>query len=66
MPAFLNAIHDLRCGSGASSPAAALERLLSRLRRRCLIVLVSNLQEEDGESLSWIMPLAARRHLSWR
>lgn len=63
LPAFMNAIYDLESGPGASSPAAALEAALARLRRRSLIVLLSNLQEEDGESLSWIMPLAARRHL---
>jgi uncharacterized protein (DUF58 family) len=46
-----------------SSPFSALEKALARLHRRTFIILVSNFREEDGESLSWILPRLHRRHL---
>ncbi|MBP7263119.1 MAG: DUF58 domain-containing protein [Spirochaetia bacterium] len=63
MPALLNTIYDLQSGPGASSPADALEKLVRRLRKRSLIILLSNLQEEDGQALSWILPTVTERHL---
>jgi uncharacterized protein (DUF58 family) len=62
-PALMNGLYDLRSAPVPSSPFSALETALTRLSRRTFIVLVSNFREEDGESLSWILPRLRRRHL---
>jgi uncharacterized protein (DUF58 family) len=60
---LMNRLYDLECSSAPSSPFSALESALARLHRRTFIVLISNFREEDGESLSWILPRLRRRHL---
>ncbi|MDR1238708.1 MAG: DUF58 domain-containing protein [Treponema sp.] len=60
---LLRDFSDLRNGPVPSSPFSALEQALARLRRRTFIILVSNFREEDGESLSWILPRIQKRHL---
>jgi uncharacterized protein (DUF58 family) len=61
--ALMNRLYDLECSSAPSSPFSALESALARLHRRSFIVLISNFREEDGESLSWILPRLRQRHL---
>ncbi|MDR2369934.1 MAG: DUF58 domain-containing protein [Treponema sp.] len=60
---LMNGLFDLECAPAPSSPFSALETALARLHRRTFIILVSNFREEDGESLSWILPRVRRRHL---
>jgi uncharacterized protein (DUF58 family) len=60
---LMNGLYDLRSAPVPSSPFSALEEALTRLSRRTFIILVSNFREEDGESLSWILPRLRRRHL---
>jgi uncharacterized protein (DUF58 family) len=60
---ILNGLYDLESSPVPSSPFSALENALARLRRRSLIILISNFREEDGESLSWILPRLKNRHL---
>jgi uncharacterized protein (DUF58 family) len=60
---LLNGLYDLQSSPVPSSPFSALEQALARLRRRTFIILVSNFREEDGESLSWILPRIEKRHL---
>jgi uncharacterized protein (DUF58 family) len=60
---LMNGLYDLHSAPVPSSPFSALENALERLRRRSFIILVSNFREEDGESLSWILPRIQRRHL---
>ncbi|MCL2266540.1 MAG: DUF58 domain-containing protein [Treponema sp.] len=60
---LMNTLYDLHSAPVPSSPFSAMEKALSRLHRRSLIVLISNFREEDGESLSWILPRINRRHL---
>jgi uncharacterized protein (DUF58 family) len=60
---LMNGLYDLHSAPVPSSPFSALENALERLRRRSFIILVSNFREEDGESLSWILPRVERRHL---
>lgn len=62
-PGLMNGLYDLRSAPAPSSPFSALEDALARLRRRTFIILVSNFREEDGESLSWILPRIEKRHL---
>ncbi|MCL1817795.1 MAG: DUF58 domain-containing protein [Spirochaetaceae bacterium] len=60
---ILNGLYDLQSTPSPSSPFSALESALGRLHRRTFIILVSNFREEDGESLSWILPRIVKRHL---
>jgi uncharacterized protein (DUF58 family) len=60
---LMSGLYDLRSAPVPSSPFSALEQALIRLSRRTFIILVSNFREEDGESLSWILPRLRRRHL---
>ena len=55
--------YDFESVPAASSPATALEKVLRRLNRRTLLVVVTNLREEDGEMVEWILPLVRGRHL---
>jgi uncharacterized protein (DUF58 family) len=63
LTSLMNSFYDLHSNSSPSSPFSALETALARLHRRTFIILVSNFREEDGESLSWILPRIRRRHL---
>jgi uncharacterized protein (DUF58 family) len=63
MTGLLRGLADLQSSPVPSSPFSALEQALARLRRRTFIILVSNFREEDGESLSWILPRIEKRHL---
>jgi uncharacterized protein (DUF58 family) len=60
---LMNGLFDIECSAVPSSPFSALEKALARLHRRTFIILVSNFREEDGESLSWILPRVRTRHL---
>jgi uncharacterized protein (DUF58 family) len=60
---LMNNLYDLYSAPVPSSPFSALENALSRLNRRTLIIIISNFREEDGESLSWILPRIRKRHL---
>jgi uncharacterized protein (DUF58 family) len=60
---LMNGLYDLQSSPAPSSPFSALENALARLHRRSFIVLISNFREEDGESLSWILPRIIKRHL---
>jgi uncharacterized protein (DUF58 family) len=60
---LMNGLYDLHSAPVPSSPFSAIENALSRLNRRSFIVLISNFREEDGESLSWILPRINQRHL---
>ncbi|MBN2510387.1 MAG: DUF58 domain-containing protein [Spirochaetales bacterium] len=60
---LLHRLYDLQCGPVPSSPFQALEKAMDHLHKCSFIILVSNLREEDGESLSWILPRLNRQHL---
>jgi uncharacterized protein (DUF58 family) len=62
-PRLMNGLYDLTSSPAPSSPFSCLEDALTRLRRRTFIILISNFREEDGESLSWILPRIEKRHL---
>lgn len=63
LPVLMNGLYDLKSASVPSSPAAALEGALGRLKRRTFIILVSNLREEDGETLAPVLPTLRKKHL---
>lgn len=62
-PVIMNQLYDLRGSSAPSSPFSALEGALAELHRRTFIILISNFREEDGVSLSWILPRIRQKHL---
>jgi uncharacterized protein (DUF58 family) len=61
--ALMNASYDLQPTTAASDLAGAVREALKRLRRRSLIVLVTNLRDEDAGELTEMAPIAARRHV---
>ncbi|MCL2720769.1 MAG: DUF58 domain-containing protein [Treponema sp.] len=60
---LMNSLYNLQSEPVPSSPFSAMENALKHLNRRSFIVLISNFREEDGESLSWILPRINQRHL---
>ncbi|MCL2764269.1 MAG: DUF58 domain-containing protein [Treponema sp.] len=60
---LMNGLYDLHSTPVPSSPFSAMENALNKLHRRSFIILISNFREEDGESLSWILPRINQRHL---
>ena len=60
---LMNGLYDVSSSPAPSSPFAALEEALAKLKRRTFIIMISNFREEDGESLSWILRRIEKRHL---
>jgi uncharacterized protein (DUF58 family) len=59
----MNAVYDLESSAHASDYLAAAERLAAVLHKRALVVVVSNLRDEDHEDLLDAARLLGRRHL---
>jgi uncharacterized protein (DUF58 family) len=60
---IVNALYDIHAQPSASSPTLAVQDLLPRLRRRSLIILLTNFREEDDEDMARILSAARSRHL---
>ena len=63
MNAVLHTVYDLETDVQAADYAAAAMNLMARQRRRALVVLVSNLRDEDGDEISAAVRLMRKRHL---
>ncbi|MCP5055898.1 MAG: DUF58 domain-containing protein [bacterium] len=61
--ALLDGAFDLHAQPRASDHLSTAAQLMGRIRKRSLIVWISNLRDEDGSELSAAMKLMARRHL---
>ena len=61
--ALLGAVYDLETGPRAADYGAAARDLALRIRKRSLVVLLSNLRDEDAEELHGSLRLLSRRHL---
>lgn len=59
----LNTVYDLQPSLKTSDYLNAAKQLMTRLNKRALIILVSNLRDEDYEELLPAMKLLQRRHL---
>jgi uncharacterized protein (DUF58 family) len=59
----MNAVYDLESGTRASDYLAAAEALAAALHKRALVVVVSNLRDEDHGDLLAAARLLGRRHL---
>jgi len=63
MSAVLNRTYDLETTREPSDYSEAARRLMARQRRRSLVVLVTNLRDEDGADLPEALALLRSRHL---
>ncbi|MGE8361216.1 DUF58 domain-containing protein [Pseudomonas sp.] len=59
---LLNAVYDLRNTQQPADFSAAADALLSRQRRRALVVLVTNLRDEDDQELMAAIKRLGRQH----
>ena len=60
---LMNSVYDLESSTRASDYLAAAESLAGALHKRALVVVVSNLRDEDHEDLLAATRLLGRRHL---
>jgi uncharacterized protein (DUF58 family) len=63
LPSLVNALYDLQARPVASDPATALREALPRLKRRSLVVLLTNFREEDGDDMDQIFRTIQGKHL---
>jgi len=61
--ALMNKMHDVQPGSEHSDYLAAAEGLSRRLRRRSLVIILTNFRDEDATELQPALRLLRRRHL---
>ena len=59
---LLNAVYDLQSTQRPADFASAIDQLLARQHRRALVVLVSNLRDEDDAELLAAVKRLGRRH----
>lgn len=59
---LLNGVYDLQSTQRPADYAAAVDQLLARQRRRALVVLVTNLRDEDDSELLGACKRIARQH----
>ncbi len=59
---LLNAVYTLNSSQRPADYAAAINQLLLRQHRRALVVLISNLRDEDDEELLGAMKRLGRQH----
>lgn len=60
---LLNSIYDLETTTRPSDVLAASREVLLHLRKRSLVILVSNLRDDDSEELALALRLLRKRHL---
>ncbi|MGQ3054187.1 MAG: DUF58 domain-containing protein [Roseateles sp.] len=61
--ALMNKMHDLQPGGHHSDYLAAAEALSRQLRRRSLVIILTNFRDEDSPELQPALRLLRRRHL---
>lgn len=60
---MLNTLYDLHAGLHTPDYSQAVQQLMARQSRRALVVLLTNLRDEDGDDLLPALHLLRRRHL---
>ncbi|WGL15588.1 DUF58 domain-containing protein [Microbulbifer bruguierae] len=60
---LLNHVYDLHSGTAHSDYTAAAEQLLARQQRRALVILLTNVRDEDSEDLTAAVQQLSRQHL---
>ena len=64
MTTILNHLYDYETSNSPSDFSEAAERLLTRQRRRALVVMLSNVRGEDGHQLIDPLRMVRRRHVT--
>ncbi|CAM3471592.1 hypothetical protein BZK31_16530 [Pseudomonas floridensis] len=59
---LLNTVYDLQTTQRPADYSAAVRQLLARQKRRCLVVLVTNLRDEDDDELMTAVKHLGSRH----
>jgi uncharacterized protein (DUF58 family) len=59
---LLNSVYDLKCTQRPADYSIAVRQLLVRQKRRALVVLVTNLRDEDDEQLLGAVKQLSRQH----
>lgn len=59
----LETVYDLQAGTNSPDYPAAASALLTQLKKRSLVVFVSNLRDEDTEALLPALQILRRKHL---
>ncbi|MBI2313697.1 MAG: DUF58 domain-containing protein [Betaproteobacteria bacterium] len=60
---LLDAVYDLQPGAGSPDYSVAATELMKRLKKRSLVVVVTNLRDEDASDVLPALKLLRRRHL---
>jgi len=60
---LLNHVYDLHSGTANADFTGAAQQLLAKHPRRALVILVTNLRDEDSDELLAAVQLLSRRHL---
>ena len=60
---LLNSVYDLHSSQHPADYAAAISQLLARQKRRALVVLVTNLRDDEDEELLKALKRLGRQHL---
>lgn len=63
MPVLLNHLYDYQTTPAPSDFAGAVEQLMTRQRRRSLVILLTNLRGEDGKELIPALQVLKSKHL---
>lgn len=63
MPVLLNHLYDYQTTAAPSDFTEAVEKLMTRQRRRSLVILLTNLRGEDGGELLPALQVLQSRHL---
>jgi uncharacterized protein (DUF58 family) len=63
MPVLLNHLYDYQTTAAPSDFSEAVEKLMTRQRRRSLVILLTNLRGEDGKELLPALQVLQSRHL---
>jgi uncharacterized protein (DUF58 family) len=61
--ALLDSVYDLTSGARAADYTAAARDLMASVRKRALVIVVSNVRDEDTDELRSSLRLLSRRHL---
>lgn len=60
---LLNQVYDLHSSTTTSDFAEAAQRLMSAHKKRSLVIMITNLHDEDADDLKACIRLLAKRHL---
>ena len=63
MPKVLQHLHDLHATEAPSDYEEAATRVLTRQKRRAMVLLITNLRDEDDQELNLAVQTLRRRHL---